>query len=46
MGSAEAEEDGVARLHADERRPRVVRDRVNEAGDEAADQKGDGGMLC
>ena len=39
---AEAEEDGVARLHADEGRPGVVGDRVGEAGDEAADQQQDG----
>lgn len=46
VGGAKAEKNRVAGLHADERRPRVVRDRVNEAGDEAADQEGDGGILC
>ena len=40
----EAEEDGVARLHADEGRPRVVRDAVGQPGDEAAGQQEEGGV--
>jgi hypothetical protein len=39
VGSAKAEEDGVARLHADERRPSVVGHAVGEARDEAAHEQ-------
>ena len=46
VGGAEAQEDGVARLHADEGRPRIVRDRVDQAGDEAADEQQDGDVGC
>ena len=44
VGGAKAEKNRVTGLHADERRPRVVRDRVDEAGDEAADKQEDGAM--
>jgi len=36
-GAAQAEEDGVAGLHGDERAIGVVDCAVNEAGDETAD---------
>lgn len=46
VGRAEAEEDGVARLHADEGRPGVVGHAVGQARDDAADEERDGGVGC
>ena len=44
-GAAEAEEDGVAGLHADEGAVGVVDGAVDEAGDEAAEEHY-GGCVC
>ena len=43
-GGAQREEDGVARLHADEGRPGIVAGGVGEAGDEGRDEEGEGGQ--